>query len=178
MPPVKPMLAKPLAKLPLGDVSYEPKWDGFRCVVFRDGDEVLMGSRNEKPLNRYFPEMIEPFLASLPDRCVVDGEIFIAIDGRLDFDALGQRIHPADSRVQMLAEKTPADFVAFDILALDTEALVDRPFGERRAVLEDIAQGSPRLSTSHRQRVTPRWQWSGSTNSRGGPRRPDHQAPR
>ena len=141
MPPVKPMLAKPLAKLPLGDVSYEPKWDGFRCVVFRDGDEVLMGSRNEKPLNRYFPEMIEPFLASLPDRCVVDGEIFIAIDGRLDFDALGQRIHPADSRVQMLAEKTPADFVAFDILALDTEALVDRPFGERRAVLEDIASG-------------------------------------
>jgi ATP-dependent DNA ligase len=141
MPPVKPMLAKPMAKLPGGDMSYEPKWDGFRCIVFRDGDEVVMGSRNEKPLNRYFPEMIEPFLASLPDRCVVDGEIFVSIDGRLEFDALGQRIHPADSRVQMLAEQTPADFVAFDILALGDDSLIDRPFEERRSALEDISSG-------------------------------------
>ncbi len=141
MPPVKPMLAKPVPKLPEGEMSYEPKWDGFRCIVFRDGDEVVMGSRNERPLNRYFPEMIEPFKASLPDRCVVDGEIIVSNDGRLDFDALGQRIHPAESRVEMLAEQTPADFVAFDVLALGDESLVDRPFGERRQALEIIAAG-------------------------------------
>lgn len=141
MPPVKPMLAKPVAKLPAGDMSYEPKWDGFRCVVFRDGDEVVMGSRNERPLNRYFPEMIEPFKESLPDRCVVDGEIFVSIGGKLDFDALGQRIHPAESRVQMLAEQTPAGFVGFDVLALGDESLVDRPFAERREALEGIAPG-------------------------------------
>ncbi len=141
MPPVKPMLAKPVPKLPAGDMSYEPKWDGYRCIVFRDGDEVVMGSRNERPLNRYFPEMLAPFKESLPQRCVVDGELIVAIDGRLDFDALGQRIHPADSRVQMLAEKTPADFVAFDILALHDESFVERPFSERRAALEDIATG-------------------------------------
>ncbi len=141
MPPIKPMLAKPVAKLPEGDMSYEPKWDGFRCIVFRDGDEVVMGSRNERPLNRYFPEMLEPFKESLPDRCVVDGEIFVSIGGRLDFDALGQRIHPADSRVQMLARETPADFVAFDLLALDNESFVEEPFSERRARLEGIAGG-------------------------------------
>ena len=141
MPPIKPMLAKPMEKLPEGDVSYEPKWDGFRCIVFRDGDDVVMGSRNERPLNRYFPEMLDPFLASLPERCVVDGEIFVAIDGTLDFDALGQRIHPAESRVTMLSEKTPADFVAFDLLALDDVSFVDRPFIERRRALEDIADG-------------------------------------
>jgi len=141
MPPIKPILAKPVPTLPDGEMSYEPKWDGFRCIVFRDGDEIVMGSRNERPLNRYFPEMIEPFKQSLPDRCVVDGEIFVSIDGRLDFDALGQRIHPADSRVQMLAERTPADFVAFDVLALDDESFVDRPFSERRAALEGIAGG-------------------------------------
>lgn len=139
MPPIKPMLAKPSAELPEGDVSYEPKWDGFRCIVFRDGDEVVMGSRNERPLNRYFPEMIEPFKQSLPERCVVDGEIFVAINGNLDFDALGQRIHPAESRVTMLSEKTPADFVAFDILALGEDSLVDAPFERRRAALEDVA---------------------------------------
>ena len=139
MPPIKPMLAKPVAELPEGPMSYEPKWDGFRCVVFRDGDEVVLGSRNERPLNRYFPEMLPAFAASLPDRCVVDGELFVAIDGRLDFDALGQRIHPAASRVAMLAESTPADFVAFDVLAVDDQSLVRRPFGERRAALEGIA---------------------------------------
>ena len=141
MPPLKPMLAKPSAKLPEGDVSYEPKWDGFRCIVFRDGDEVVMGSRNERPLNRYFPEMIEPFKASLPDRCVVDGEIFVAIDGSLDFDALGQRIHPAESRVTMLADKTPAAFVAFDVIALGDDSHLDTPFAERRRILESIAPG-------------------------------------
>jgi ATP-dependent DNA ligase len=139
MPPIKPMLAKPVPELPLGEVSYEPKWDGYRCIVFRDGDEVVLGSRNEKPLNRYFPEMIEPLKASLPDRCVVDGEMFVSVDGRLDFDALGQRIHPAESRVNMLSEQTPADFVAFDLLALGEESFVGRPFSERRAALESIA---------------------------------------
>ena len=100
-----------------------------------------MGSRNEKPLNRYFPEMIEPFIHSLPDRCVVDGELFVAITGSLDFDALGQRIHPAESRVMKLAAETPADFVAFDLLAIDDESLLDQPFGARRARLESIADG-------------------------------------
>lgn len=134
------MLAKPAAKLQEGEYSYEPKWDGFRCIVFRDGDDVLLGSRNERPLNRYFPEMLEPFRTLLPDRCVVDGELIVAIDGRLDFDALGQRIHPAESRVTMLAEQTPADFVAFDLLALDDESYLDRPFRDRRAALEEIAE--------------------------------------
>lgn len=141
MPPVKPMLAKPAAKLPAGDVSYEPKWDGFRCIVFRDGDEIVMGSRNERPLNRYFPEMIDPFRTSLPERCVVDGELYVAIDGTLDFDALGQRIHPADSRVAKLAESTPASFAAFDLLALDEMSLVGEPFSRRRSDLERIAGG-------------------------------------
>jgi ATP-dependent DNA ligase len=141
MPPIKPMLAKPVPELPLGEVSYEPKWDGYRCIVFRDGDEVVMGSRNEKPLNRYFPEMLEPFKASLPERCVVDGEIIVSIDGKLDFDALGQRIHPAESRVNMLAERTPASFVAFDLLALDDLSLLELPFFERRSALEGISGG-------------------------------------
>ena len=139
MPPVKPMLAKPASELPTGAVSYEPKWDGFRCIVFRDGDDIVMGSRNEKPLNRYFPEMIDPFRTSLPERCVVDGEIYVAIDGRLDFDALGQRIHPAQSRVTMLAATTPASFAAFDLLAIGDRSLVDEPFGTRRGELEAIA---------------------------------------
>jgi len=140
MPPVKPMLAKPVPELPSGDMSYEPKWDGYRCIVFRDGDEVVMGSRNERPFNRYFPELIEPFKESLPDRCVVDGEIIVCIDGKLDFDALGQRIHPADSRVQMLARETPADFVAFDVLALDDTSLLEEPFSVRRAELEAVSE--------------------------------------
>lgn len=141
MPPVRPMLAKPAKRLPAVDLAFEPKWDGYRCIVFRDGDEVVLGSRNEKPLNRYFPEMLDPLRASLPDRCVVDGELFVSIDGRLDFDALGQRIHPAESRVTMLAEQTPAEFVAFDVLALGDESLVDQPFRERRARLEAVADG-------------------------------------
>ncbi len=140
MPPVKPMLAKPVRDLPLGSVSYEPKWDGYRCVVFRDGDDIVLGSRNERPLNRYFPELVASLPGPLPDRCVIDGEIIVVVDGRLDFDALGQRIHPAESRVMMLSEKTPAQYVAFDVLALDGESLIQLPFGERRRRLELIAR--------------------------------------
>lgn len=139
MPPIKPMLAKALDKLPDGELALEPKWDGFRCIVFKDGDEIVLGSRNQKPFNRYFPELFEPLRASLPERCVVDGELIVEIDGSLDFDALGQRIHPAESRVNMLAEKTPVSFVAFDALALGDEGLLDTPFIERRAILESMA---------------------------------------
>lgn len=141
MPPIKPMLAKALDALPDGELALEPKWDGFRCIVFRDGDEIVLGSRNQKPFNRYFPELFEPLRRSLPDRCVVDGELIVEIDGSLDFDALGQRIHPADSRVNMLAEKTPVSFVAFDVLSLGEASLLDQPFRERRRVLEEISSG-------------------------------------
>jgi ATP-dependent DNA ligase len=141
MPPVKPMLAKSVKEMPLpddvpGGILYEPKWDGFRCIVFRDGDEVELGSRNERPLTRYFPEVVEAVKAALPDRCVVDGEIVIAKDGRLDFESLQLRLHPAESRVRKLAAEIPAELVAFDLLALDGESLLDRPFSERRALLE------------------------------------------
>jgi ATP-dependent DNA ligase len=136
--PLKPMLAKPNDGIPEGDWLFEPKWDGFRCLVFRDGDQVELGSRNERPLTRYFPELLDPLRAALPERCVVDGEIVVAVDDRLDFDALGQRIHPADSRVQMLAEKTPAAFVAFDLVALGDRSLLDEPFRARRAMLEEV----------------------------------------
>ena len=136
-PPVKPMLAKLSRELPVGDqYVYEPKWDGFRCIVFRDGDDVELGSRNEKPLTRYFPELPPPLRANLPDRCVVDGEIVIPGSRGLDFDALLQRIHPAASRVNLLAEETPASFVAFDLLALGDDNLMERPFTERRQLLE------------------------------------------
>ncbi len=135
MPPVKPMLAKPVAKIP-PDMQYEAKWDGFRAIVFRDGGEVELGSRTGKPLTRYFPELAEALRERLPERCVVDGEIVIAREGRLDFDALTERIHPADSRVRMLAQKTPASFVAFDLLALDDTSLLDVPLSDRRALLE------------------------------------------
>lgn len=141
LPPVKPMLAKavPWDKLPDLDLIYEAKWDGFRCIVFRDGDHIELGSRNERPLTRYFPEILEPLKASLPDRAVIDGELVVAINDKLEFDALQQRIHPAESRVNMLAEKTPAEFVAFDVLALGDEDLTAMPFTERRARLEQIA---------------------------------------
>jgi ATP-dependent DNA ligase len=141
MPPVKPMLAKPVKGVPESDsvdggLLYEPKWDGFRCIVFRDGDEVVLGSRNEKPLTRYFPEVVAAVRENLPERCVLDGEIVIASGSVLDFDALLNRIHPAESRVNRLAVETPAAFVAFDILALGDEDLTGRGFGERRALLE------------------------------------------
>ncbi len=139
MPPVKPMLAKALDELPDGELSLEPKWDGFRCIVFRDGDEIVLGSRNQKPFNRYFPELMDPLRASLPDRCVVDGELIVALDGKLDFDALGQRIHPAESRVNMLAEKTPVSFIAFDCLSDGDSDLMASPFHERRTALEAMA---------------------------------------
>lgn len=142
MPPLKPMLAKSVGSVPDGDFIFEPKWDGFRCIVFRDGDEVELGSRNEKPLTRYFPEVVAAVKAQLPERCVVDGEIVIAAGEGLDFEALLQRIHPADSRVQMLAESTPASFVAFDLLALDGESLLDRPQSERRTALEQALAGA------------------------------------
>ncbi|MDH3295511.1 MAG: ATP-dependent DNA ligase [Acidimicrobiia bacterium] len=153
-PPVRPMLAKAVAGLPeRDDLIFEPKWDGFRCIVFRDGDEVELGSRNERPLTRYFPELIEPIRRLTPERCVIDGELIVASkpDGsaddsatdatneytKLDFDGLQQRIHPAESRINMLAEKTPAAFIAFDLLAIGDEDLRDRPFSERRARLEE-----------------------------------------
>ena len=142
MPPVKPMLAKSVPEVPTGDLLYEPKWDGFRCIVFRDGDEVELGSRNEKPLTRYFPEVVAAVKAQLPERCVVDGEIIIAAGKGLDFEALLQRIHPADSRVRMLAETTPASFVAFDLLAIGDESLLDQPQSVRRARLEQALTGS------------------------------------
>ncbi|HKC28726.1 MAG TPA: ATP-dependent DNA ligase [Jatrophihabitans sp.] len=141
MPPVAPMLAKSVPSIPPG-ASYEPKWDGFRSLIFRDADEVELGSRNERPMTRYFPELIEAIKAELPERCVIDGEIVIATDGGLDFEALQQRIHPANSRVTMLAEKTPASFIAFDLLALGDEDYTNRPFAERRAALEQALAGA------------------------------------
>lgn len=135
MPPVAPMLAKLTRDLPVGAYLYEPKWDGFRCVAFRDGNEVELGSRNERPLTRYFPDVVSALRQALPERCVVDGEVVIAGPGGLDFDALQQRIHPADSRVRMLAAKTPASFVAFDLLALDSADLREVGFSQRRASL-------------------------------------------
>jgi ATP-dependent DNA ligase len=145
MPPVLPMLAKAAPEIPPGMV-YEPKWDGFRTIVFRDGDEVELGSRNTKPMTRYFPEVVASVRGELPERCVVDGEIVIAsADGTgLDFEALLQRIHPAASRVRLLAEQTPAVLVVFDLLALGDEDLTHRPLRERRARLEEaIGGGGP-----------------------------------
>ncbi|HEX6331780.1 MAG TPA: ATP-dependent DNA ligase [Actinomycetota bacterium] len=138
MPPIAPMLAKSVAEIPVGELSYEPKWDGFRSIVFRDGDEVEIGSRNERPMTRYFPELADAFRVHLAKRCVVDGEIVVpGPEGRrLEFETLQQRIHPADSRVRMLAERTPAHFVAFDLLALDGDDYRGRPFADRRAALE------------------------------------------
>jgi ATP-dependent DNA ligase len=141
-PPVKPMLAKAVDGIPdRDDVLFEPKWDGFRCIVFRAGDDVVLGSRNERPLTRYFPEMVPPILAQFPDRCVIDGELIVITDDHLDFDGLQQRIHPADSRVRMLANATPASFVAFDMLALGDVDMRPLPFGERRKALEEVLEG-------------------------------------
>jgi ATP-dependent DNA ligase len=139
MPPVAPMLAKPARTIPAGQL-YEPKWDGFRSIVFRDGDEIEIGSRNERPMTRYFPELVAALQATLPPRCVIDGEIVVP-DGDglgLDFWSLQQRIHPATSRVDMLAEQTPARFIAFDLLALGDDDVTARPFLDRRARLERL----------------------------------------
>jgi ATP-dependent DNA ligase len=146
MPPVAPMLAKSVKEIPDGALSYEPKWDGFRSIIFRDGPEVEIGSRNERPMTRYFPEVVAAVLANFPDRCVIDGEIVIpdAEGRRLDFEALLQRIHPADSRVRLLAAQTPASFVAFDLLALGDSDCTPLPFERRRALLEEaLAAAAP-----------------------------------
>ena len=145
MPPVAPMLAKSVPRIPAGAVSYEPKWDGFRSIVFRDGAEVEIGSRNGRPMTRYFPEIVAAVLENLPDRCVLDGEIVVIDDDRLQFEVLQQRIHPAASRVQMLARQTPAAFIAFDLLALGDDDHTSAPFGRRRALLEmaTAAAGPP-----------------------------------
>jgi ATP-dependent DNA ligase len=146
MPPVQPMLAKSVRGIPdpaksEGGLSFEPKWDGFRCIVFRDGDEVELASRNTKPLTRYFPEVVAAIKEQLPERCVLDGELFVAIGDKLEFEVLQERIHPAASRVKKLAEETPAGFVAFDLLALGDESYLDRPLSDRRAALEKALSG-------------------------------------
>lgn len=151
------MLAKSVSGVPASDsveggLVYEPKWDGFRAIVFRDGDEVEIGSRSTKPLTRYFPDVVAAVLEHLPERCVVDGEIVVPHDGKLEFDLLTQRIHPAASRVEKLADEWPAHLVVFDLLALGDETYVDRPLSERRATLEDAL--SDVASPVHLTRVT------------------------
>jgi ATP-dependent DNA ligase len=156
-PPLAPMLSKAAAKLPGGEGwQFEPKWDGFRTVVFRDGDEVLLQSRDEKPMNRYFPELVEPLQKAIPERCVLDGEIVIVGPNGLDFEALLLRIHPAASRVKLLAEQTPASYVAWDLLALDDEDLREVPLEKRRERLERLFAGvvpPVHLSPSTRDRA-------------------------
>ena len=145
------MLAKAVSSLPQGQYLYEPKWDGFRSIIFRDGDDVEIGSRNEKPMTRYFPELVEALKHNLPERCVVDGEIvMVGPDGtRLDFELLQQRIHPAASRVKLLAEQTPARFVAFDLLALGDTDYTQKPFAERReALVAALKQARPPVSVT------------------------------
>ena len=135
-PPLEPMLARAAPEIPReASWRYEPKWDGFRAIVFRDGDRVHIASRNALALERYFPELIAPLQAALPDRAVVDGEVVIATDHGLDFDSLQMRIHPAASRVKMLSEQTPASVVLFDLLALDADDLRERTLDERRSGL-------------------------------------------
>jgi len=154
--PIAPMLAKAVPEVPepnsvAGGLSYEPKWDGFRAIVYADGDgaveSVEIGSRGSKMLTRYFPELVEAFRSILPGPCVLDGEIVVPTGEpgkqRLDWEALSQRIHPAASRVKLLSEKTPATFVAFDLLAIGDESFVDRPFAERRSALEEFAGDLP-----------------------------------
>jgi ATP-dependent DNA ligase len=147
-PPIQPQLARPAKQLPDGDGwRFEPKFDGFRTIVFRDGDDVHLQSRNGKPMNRYFPEVIEQVLQLPEQRLVLDGEMIVVVDGIQEFDLLSQRIHPAASRVEMLSKKTPAGFVAFDLLAHGDEVLCDLPYVERRerlsAVIEEPVQLTP-----------------------------------
>ncbi|MGF0116909.1 ATP-dependent DNA ligase [Promicromonospora sp. Marseille-Q5078] len=162
-PPVLPMLAKSVPDVPdqpEGGAAwvYEPKWDGFRALVFRDGDDVRIDSRNARPMQRYFPDVVEAALEALPARCVVDGEIVVARPGddgagtaaHLDFDALSQRIHPAESRVRLLASETPASLVVFDVLALDGDDLSMRPLRERLAVLDGLGLAGPRVHATPR----------------------------
>lgn len=144
MPPVAPMLAKSVPQIPTGPLSFEPKWDGFRSIIFRDGDNVEIGSRNEKTMTRYFPEVVEAIKANFPEKCVIDGEIVVVVGDRLEFEVLQQRIHPAASRVKMLSEQTPASFIAFDLLALGKVDYTRQPFEQRRAALEHaLADAQP-----------------------------------
>jgi ATP-dependent DNA ligase len=142
MPPVEPMLAKSVPRIPDGALSFEPKWDGFRSIIFRDGDDIEIGSRNGKPMTRYFPEVVDAVKANLPKRCVVDGEIVVVVGDRLEFEVLQQRIHPATSRVSKLARETPASFIAFDLLANGDQDFTARPFAERRALLVAALAGA------------------------------------
>src|SRR3954447_8975436 len=143
-PPIKPQLARSAKELPHGNSwRYEPKWDGFRTIVFRDGDDVHLQSRNGKPMNRYFPEVIDQIRALPGQRLVLDGELIVVVDGIQEFDLLGQRIHPAKSRVEMLAKETPAGFVAFDLLSEGDEVLMELPYDERRARLEAAVDSGP-----------------------------------
>lgn len=137
-PPVEPMLAKLAEELPVGDYLYEPKWDGFRAIVFRGKDDVYLQSRDSRPLDRYFPDLHDVLLERLPKNCVVDGEIVIVSAHGLDFDALQLRLHPAASRVEKLARESPASFVAFDVLAVGQRNLMDAPQTARRAALEKL----------------------------------------
>ena len=142
-PPVLPMLAKRVSELPPGEGwIFEPKWDGFRTLIFRDGDEIFIQSRDEKPLNRYFPELIDPLKAQLPNKCVLDGEIVIAIGQGLEFDTLQMRLHPAESRVKKLAVEIPASVVFFDLLCEGEKSLCDTPFAKRRARLESLLKNA------------------------------------
>ncbi len=148
MPPVEPMLAKAVDDIPAG-MQYEAKWDGFRSIVFRDADEVELTSRTGKSLTRYFPELVEALRAELPERCVLDGEIVVAHDGRLHFEELQERIHPAASRVRTLAERTPASFIAFDLLALGDVLLAEQPLSARReALVSALAAARPPVHTA------------------------------
>jgi ATP-dependent DNA ligase len=187
MPPVKPMLAKSVPEIP--DVGHvEPKWDGFRTIVFRDGDEVVLGSRNEKPMTRYFPEVVEAIKANTPERCVIDGEIVVIGEDRLEFETLQLRIHPAVSRVNLLAEQTPASFIGFDLLALGDEDLTGRPFGERRALLVQAlsAARAPVYCTPATSNLATARRWFGIFEGAGldgvvakpldGPYQPDKRA--
>src|SRR5215471_803172 len=146
-PTVLPMLANRVSELPPGDSwIFEPKWDGFRTLIFRDGDELFIQSRDEKPLDRYFPELLDPLKAQLPKRCVLDGELVIALGDALDFEALQLRLHPAASRVKKLAGEMPASVVFFDFLCEGSRDLRTTPFAERRAALESLlAQVEPPL---------------------------------
>src|SRR5947207_3088652 len=155
--PIAPMLSSAADALPDGDGwQFEPKWDGFRTIVFRDGDEILLQSRDERPMNRYFPELVAPLARALPERCVVDGEIVIVGAGGLDFEALLLRIHPAASRVKLLSETSPASFVAWDLLALGDEDLREAPLAVRRERLEQaLARAAPPVHLSPATRERP-----------------------
>ena len=152
-PPLEPQLARAAKELPSGtNWRYEPKWDGFRTLVFRDGGEVRLQSRNGRPMERYFPEILPQVLALPTERVVLDGELIVVVDGAQEFDRLSQRIHPAASRIERLAGETPAAFVAFDLLADGDESLLDLPYDERRARLEGLIVAPVELTPCTRDR--------------------------